>query len=107
MFQQLFLALGATAEGGKAAGGGTQTQLLIMFGIFVAFYFILIFPESQRRKKLKKQLDALQQGDEVITNGGIVGIIDFIDKENNIVHLKSNDTKLKMRLSAVVAILKK
>lgn len=106
MFQQLFLAVAAPAAT-KSAFGGNSTQLLIMVGIFVVFYFILIFPESQRRKKLKKQLEALKQGEEVITTGGIIGTVDFIDRENNIVHLKTNEAKIKVRLSAIVSIISK
>ena len=44
-----------------------------MVGILVLFYFLLIRPQSKRAKEQKQMVEALQRGDEVITNGGIVG----------------------------------
>lgn len=50
-------------------------QFLPMIGIFVLFYFLLIRPQQKRAKEHKVMLEALQKGDEVVTNGGIVGRI--------------------------------
>lgn len=48
---------------------------LPMFGIVVLFYFLLIRPQAKRAKEHKQMVDALQRGDEVITNGGILGLV--------------------------------
>lgn len=53
----------------------TFLTLLPMIGIFVLFYFLMIRPQQKRAKEHKVMLDALQKGDEVMTNGGIVGRI--------------------------------
>lgn len=56
--------------------GGTESmimQLLPMVGIFILFYFLMIRPQQKRAKEHKTMLHALQKGDEVMTNGGIVG----------------------------------
>lgn len=50
-------------------------SFLPMIAIFVLFYFLLIRPQQKRAKEHKNMLDALQKGDEVMTNGGIVGRI--------------------------------
>lgn len=50
-------------------------SLLPMIGILVLFYFLLIRPQSKRAKEHKQMVGALQRGDEVITNGGILGLI--------------------------------
>ena len=50
-------------------------SLLPMIGILVLFYFLLIRPQSKRAKEQKQMVEALQRGDEVITNGGILGLI--------------------------------
>lgn len=50
-------------------------SLLPMVGILVLFYFLLIRPQSKRAKEQKQMVEALQRGDEVITNGGILGLI--------------------------------
>ena len=50
-------------------------SLLPMIGILILFYFLLIRPQSKRAKEHKQMIEALQRGDEVITNGGILGLI--------------------------------
>lgn len=50
-------------------------SLLPMFGILILFYFLLIRPQWKRAKEQKQMVEALQRGDEVITNGGILGLI--------------------------------
>jgi preprotein translocase subunit YajC len=53
----------------------TIMSFLPMIGIFVLFYFLMIRPQQKRAKEHKAMLSALQKGDEVMTNGGIVGRI--------------------------------
>lgn len=48
-------------------------SLLPMFGLLLLFYFLLIRPQAKRAKEQKQMVDSLQRGDEVITNGGILG----------------------------------
>jgi preprotein translocase subunit YajC len=54
--------------------GGGVAVLVIQFGALIAiFYFLLIRPQSQARKKHAQLLANLKKNDEVITSGGIVG----------------------------------
>jgi len=50
-------------------------QLAPFLLIFVVFYFLLIRPQQQRVKKHREMIDNLRRGDEVVTQGGIVGKI--------------------------------
>jgi preprotein translocase subunit YajC len=54
---------------------GSATQFLPLVLIFVVFYFLLIRPQQQRQKEMKKMLGALKRGDRVVTGGGIVGLV--------------------------------
>jgi len=62
-----------------ATGGAGQASpmssifMLVIFGLI--FYFMLIRPQSKRAKEHKGMVESLQKGDEVVTNGGIVGKI--------------------------------
>ena len=54
--------------------------------LFVVFYFLLIRPQMKRAKEHKKMVGSLAKGDEVVTNGGMLGKItkmgdDFITVE--------------------------
>ena len=47
---------------------------IFMYGaIFAIFYFILIRPQSNQRKKHDEMVRNLKKGDEIVTTGGLVG----------------------------------
>lgn len=68
-----------TATIATAAGGGGAGFLLMNIApfllIIVVFYFLLIRPQQQKMKKHQEMISNLRRGDEVVTQGGIVGKI--------------------------------
>jgi len=79
-------------------------QSIFMYGaIFAIFYFILIRPQSTQRKKHDEMVRNLKKGDEIVTNGGLVGEVVFIkerggeDKASGMedrVTIKSGETRV-------------
>jgi len=77
---------------------------IFMYGaIFAIFYFILIRPQATQRKKHDELVRNLKKGDEIVTNGGLVGEVVFIkekggdDKSGGMddrVTIKSGDTRV-------------
>ena len=75
-----------------------------MYGaIFAIFYFILIRPQSSQRKKHDELVRNLKKGDEIVTNGGLVGEVLFIKEKGgedttsgmeDRVTIKSGDTRV-------------
>jgi preprotein translocase subunit YajC len=59
----------------QVGGGiGSLTPLLFQFAlIFAIFYFLMIRPQQQQRKKHEQAILDLKKGDEIVTAGGIVG----------------------------------
>ena len=49
------------------------TSLLPLVFIFVVFYFLLIRPQSKKAKAHKQMVETLAKGDEIVTNGGLLG----------------------------------
>lgn len=78
----LFITDALAQAGGAAAGGGTSTlvSLLPMVLIFVIFYLLLIRPQQKRAKQHRELVAALQKGDEVVTNGGLLGKVTKVDE---------------------------
>jgi len=64
-------------------GDGGQQSLLVgmlpLIIIFIAFYFIIMYPQLKAQKKHRNFLNSLKNGDKVITNSGIYGIITGIE----------------------------
>ena len=81
----------AMAEGGAAAAqqGDPITALLFPIGLLVLFYFLLIRPQSKRAKEHKGMVEALSKGDEVVTQGGVLGKITKVSE--NFVSLEISD----------------
>jgi len=81
----------ALAEGGAAAAqqGDPVTALLFPIGLLVLFYFFLIRPQSKRAKEHKAMVESLGKGDEVLTQGGILGKI--TDISDNFISLEISD----------------
>ena len=84
----LGLILGAPREG--ASGG--MVFLIQMIAIFAIFYFLLIRPQRQAQKRHQEMLGQLKRGDEVITEGGIVGSVVHIAEDQ--VTIKTGDTRI-------------
>ncbi len=65
----------AYAQGSAGSGGVGFIEFLPIVAIFVVFYFLLIRPQQKRASDHKKMVAALEKGDEVVTNGGLLGRI--------------------------------
>lgn len=82
-----------------SAGGGMSGMIMIVLMI-VIFYFFMIRPQQKKQKELKKQREAMQNGDKVVTAGGIHGRIKEI-RENVIVIEASPGVSLKVDRGSV------
>ncbi|ELR65271.1 Preprotein translocase subunit YajC [Photobacterium marinum] len=96
----------AAAEG--APQGGSM-QLFIMLGLFaVIFYFMIYRPQAKRVKEHKNLMSSMSKGDEVLTNGGLVGKISKISEDNDYIVIALNDTnEVTIKKDFVSAVLPK
>jgi len=94
------------AEAG-ASQGGDPWQSIIMLVVFgLIFYFMLIRPQSKRAKEHKTMVEALQKGDEVVTNGGILGKITKVG-DSFITVKVADDVEINLQRHAVSSALPK
>ncbi len=102
----LFISQAHAAEGAPQGGG---FEMLIMLGMFaVIFYFMIYRPQSKRAKEHKNLMASMTKGDEVLTNGGIVGKISKISEENDYIVIALNDDNLvTIKKEYVTAVLPK
>jgi preprotein translocase subunit YajC len=70
-----FLISTAHAQAAGAAQPNNWLQLLPLVALFVAFYFLLIRPQTKKAKEHRDMVAKLAVGDEVVTAGGILGRI--------------------------------
>ena len=86
---------------------GQFAQFIPLILIFVIFYFFLIRPQQKRVKEHKEMVQSLKRGDEVITSGGIIGIVDRIMEDDRIEVSIGGDVKVQIIKSTITSLLKK
>jgi preprotein translocase subunit YajC len=103
----LFISNAYAQDAGGAAGGGFE--MLIMLGVFgLIFYFMLYRPQAKRVKDHKNLVTSLSKGDEVLTQGGMLGKIVKVSDEKDFIEIALNDsTNIVVQKSAVSAVLPK
>ena len=70
-------------QGQSGSGGGLTILVLQMAAIGLVFYFLILRPSGQARKKHAELLSQLKKGDEVMTSGGLIGRVkDIKDVES-------------------------
>jgi len=89
-----------------AGGGGFSTQFLFMLLMLGGMYFLFIAPQRKKQKETEKMLAALQTGDEVVTTGGIYGVITNV-KDDRFVIRVAETTKIEVAKAFIQAVTKK
>ena len=82
-------------------------QFIPLILIFVIFYFFLIRPQQKRVKDHKAMVEALKRGDEVITSGGIIGVVDRVMEDDRIEVTIGEGVKVQIIRSTITSLLKK
>lgn len=104
-----FFAMNAFAEGENAAGdaaqenaGGGMTSLVVSMLLMLALlYFMAIRPQKKREKEAADMQKGLQVGDEIVTTGGIVGMIVRIGDDNVVIETGGERNKIRIKKWAV------
>jgi preprotein translocase subunit YajC len=84
------------------AGGGLS--LIVLFApLFAIWYFLVIRPQQQQRRKTQEMLSNLKTGDRVVTSGGIYGTI--VSFRNGVVQLQiASQVRVDVARSAITGI---
>lgn len=85
----MFVSIAHAADAATAPAGFDLWSLAPMLVIVVVFYFLLIRPQQKKAKRHRAMLAAIKVGDEVTTNGGIMGRV--IGVHDSILHVALNE----------------
>ncbi|MBY6047097.1 preprotein translocase subunit YajC [Vannielia litorea] len=78
--------------------------LILIFGIM---YFLLIRPQQKKLKEHQAMVSALRRGDQVITQGGIVGKVTKVRDDNEVEVEIAEGVKVRVVKSTVAQVLSK
>ena len=90
----------------SAQQSNALVQFLPLVFLLVLFYFLLIRPQTKRSKEHKDMLGKLAKGDEVVTTGGLAGVVRDIG-ENYLTVEIADGVVAKLQKSAVASVLPK
>jgi len=95
----------AFLQGAPASSPLSFLPIVLIFGIF---YFLLFMPMQRQKKQTAKMLAELQNGNVVITSGGIVGsIVSIGDDETLVLRVKPDNIKIQVARSSISSLVSK
>jgi len=98
----------AYADTAAAPQGGGWDLIIMLLAFGLIFYFLIYRPQAKRVKEHRNLMSALGKGDEILTQGGIVGRISKIAEDKDFIIVALNDsTEVTLQKSAVSAVLPK
>jgi preprotein translocase subunit YajC len=86
----------------QTADQGNYTMLIIMAVAFVLFYVFVLRPQNKKRKEAQNALSKITVGDEVVTNGGIIGRIVKESEDKSTLSVQINENNIIMIKRAYV-----
>ena len=94
----------ANGTSGEGSGGFSWMTIVMVVALIAIFYFLIIRPQSTRRKEQQKMMEGLQPGDRVITAGGIYGEIESVSEDSVVIKIESG---AKMRVTKQALVVKR
>ena len=82
-------------------------QLVPLILIFAIMYFLLIRPQQKKAKEHRAMVKALRRGDQVVTQGGVIGKVAKLKDENELEVEIADGVKVRVVQSTIVQVLNK
>lgn len=95
------LLLQAAAPGGADSFIKGLLPIVLMVAIF---YFLVFMPMRRQQKNTKEMIKTLQNGQTVLTSGGIIGTIVAVNDDTLILRIKPDNLKIQIARSAVTSL---
>jgi preprotein translocase subunit YajC len=86
------------------APGSFLTGILPIVLMIAIFYFLVFMPMRRQQKATREMIKALQNGQTVVTSGGIVGTIVAVNDDTLILRVKPDNLKLQVSRSAITSV---
>ena len=96
----------AYAQAAAQPQGFGGMGLLMPIALIAVMYFFMIRPQMKRQKEHKGMLDKLSRGDEVITSGGVAGVVTDIGDNFVTVEIADN-VRVRVQKAAIGNVLPK
>ncbi len=83
-----------------------MAQLIILVAMFALLWVLLIRPQRAKQQHQKRLLDTIEPGDEILTVGGLYGIVQEIDEEDDLIVEIADGIQVRIARRAVGGVVK-
>lgn len=80
------------------------TGILPILLMVAIFYFLVFMPMRRQQKNQKEMIKSLQNGQTVLTSGGIIGTIVTVNDDSLILRVKPDNLKIQVSRSSVTSV---
>ncbi|UWQ93323.1 preprotein translocase subunit YajC [Aliisedimentitalea scapharcae] len=87
--------------------GGAIAQFLPLILIFAIMYFLLIRPQQKKMKDHQAMVDGVRRGDQVVTQGGIIGKIAKVKEDGELEVEIADGVKVRVVKATIAQVLSK
>ncbi len=85
-------------------GDGGLGMILMLVAMFAIMYFFMIRPQQKKQKEIQKFRNSIERGQEIVTAGGIYGVVRDIDEVKNVLIVEvANGVRLRVDRNSVFA----
>jgi preprotein translocase subunit YajC len=81
-------------------------SLILIVAMFALLWLLLIRPQRQKQAEQKRLIESVEPGDEILTVGGIYGIVEEIDEEDDLVVEIAEGIQVRVARRAVATVVK-
>ena len=82
-------------------------QFIPLILIFAIMYFLLIRPQQKKVKQHQAMVSALRRGDQVVTQGGLIGKVVKVKEDNELEVELAEGVKVRVVQSTIAQVLSK
>ncbi|MBA4352921.1 MAG: preprotein translocase subunit YajC [Rhodobacter sp.] len=97
----------AYAQAAGAGAGSAFASFIPLILIFAIMYFLLIRPQQKKLKEHKAMIEALRRGDQVVTQGGIVGKVTKVQEDGMVEVEIAENVKVKVLKGTIAQVMNK
>lgn len=88
-------------------GGNAFAQFIPLILIFAIMYFLLIRPQQKKLKAHRAMVEAVRRGDQVVTQGGLIGKVSKVKDDDEIEVEIATGVKVRVVKSTIAQVLSK
>ncbi|WP_432448078.1 preprotein translocase subunit YajC [Aliiroseovarius marinus] len=98
----------AFAQAAGAPQGGIFSSMLVpMLLVFGIMYFFMIRPQQKKMKEHQAMLEAVRKGDQIVTQGGVIGKITKVKDDTEVEVEIATGVKVRVVRATIVKVMGK